>query len=126
MPEVYKKRIRRMKLIDADELKRLIDLKGDRLKPIIYLSGPITNDPGYKAKFQTVQDDLELKGYVVLNPANEVKVHPDKEWSDYMAEAIALMLKADKVYMLPGWEKSTGASLEMKLARQLGKGVCFA
>ena len=95
-------------------------------KPTIYISGPISNDPEYKAKFKEAQDMLEQCGFCVLSPAEEIRVEPWKEWADYMAEALILLLQCDQVYMLKGWSTSTGACLEMKLAKKLGKLVKFA
>ena len=93
--------------------------------PKIYISGPITNDPDYKAKFKTAQNLLEAEGYEVKNPAELIVPTPDKEWSDYMALAIAYMLPCEQVYMLKGWEDSTGATLELKLAVVLGKKIIY-
>lgn len=95
-------------------------------RPTIYISGPISNDPDYKAKFKEAQDMLEACGFCVLSPAEEIRVEPWKEWTDYMSEALILLLQADQVYMLKGWSTSTGACLEMKLAKKLGKLVKFA
>ena len=95
------------------------------MKPTIYISGPITHDPDYKVKFKAAQDMLEKCGFCVLSPPEHVKVAEGKEWEDYMAEAIALMLKADQVYMLKGWSASAGAKLERRLAQELGKEIKY-
>ena len=55
-----------------------------------------------------------------------MKVSDDKDYTDYLSEAVWHMLKADELYMLKGWSQSTGAKLELKLARLLGKKVNFA
>ena len=94
-------------------------------RPTIYISGPITHDPDYKAKFKNAQDMLEECGFCVLSPAEEVQVAEGKTWEDYMAEAITLLLQCDQVYMLKGWSASSGARLERRLAQRLGKEIKY-
>jgi hypothetical protein len=40
-----------------------------------------------------------------------------------MREGLTLLLRADRVVMLPGWEESRGARIEIDLARSLGISV---
>lgn len=92
---------------------------------VVYISGPISDDPDYKAKFAKAHQMLEECGFDVLDPTELVKVSPEKDYTDYLSEAVWHMLKADELYMLKGWSTSTGAKLELKLARLLGKKVKF-
>ena len=91
----------------------------------IYISGPISDDPDYKAKFAKAHQMLEQCGFEVLDPTELVKVSDDKGYTDYLAEAVWHMLKADELYMLKGWSQSTGAKLELKLAKRLGKKIRY-
>ena len=94
-------------------------------RPTIYISGPISDDPDYKEKFRAAHQMLEECGFAVIDPTELVKVSDDKDYTDYLAEAVWHMLKADELYMLKGWSQSTGAKLELKLARLLNKRVQF-
>ena len=94
-------------------------------KPTIYISGPITHDPDYKAKFARAQEMLEQCGFDVVSQAERVKVSDDKDYTDYLSEALELMLQCDQLYMLKGWSTSTGAKLELKLAKRLGKKIKY-
>ena len=87
----------------------------------IYISGPITNDPQYIPKFKAAKEKLSAQGFEVLSPAEIISPDPYRTWEDYMAQAIFIMLQADRVYMLNNWKRSTGARLEHELAILLGK-----
>lgn len=96
-----------------------------KFAPKIYISGPISDDPDYKAKFRAAHQMLEHCGFDVLDPTELVKVSDEKDYTDYLSEAVWHMLKADELYMLKGWSQSTGAKLELKLAKRLGKKIRY-
>jgi hypothetical protein len=84
----------------------------------IYISGKITGDSGYRKKFLDAAASLRRAGYCPLNPA--ALGLPVDGWSAAMREALTLMLKSNGVAVLPGWRKSRGAKIEVRLARGLG------
>ena len=86
------------------------------MKKKVYISGPITNDPDYKAKFAKAEKLLSSE-YKVINPANQIV---QLDWTGYMKIDIAEMLRCDCLYMLKGWQKSKGARLEYDIATRLG------
>lgn len=86
----------------------------------IYLAGPITGVPDYRAHFLEAKWALEKQGYIVLNPA---ELPEGMEPADYMRICLAMLDVADAVYMLPGWGKSIGAGIEYQLAKYAGKPV---
>lgn len=96
------------------------------LKTKVYLGGPMTGLPDYNyAEFQRAAEVLRTQGYEVLNPADIDKVfdinpvtHP-QTWQWYMRKAIAMLLEAEELVLLPGWQRSKGANLEHHLATQL-------
>ena len=78
----------------------------------IYISGPITNVPDYKDKFDQAEKKLKA-------------MHPDAEiinptvlsalpltYDEYMNLDLQLLDMCGAVYMLDGWEKSKGACIE--------------
>lgn len=92
----------------------------------LYISGPMTGIPGCnRPLFRRVATDLRRAGYAVLNPADiGLALTPadaaDQPWEWWMRRALALLLDADGVALLPGWEHSRGAAIERGLAFQLG------
>lgn len=83
----------------------------------IYLAGPMTGIEGFNfPAFHERADALEARGYDVVNPAD----HGDSEsWGYYIRKDLALLLECDAVAVLPGWQGSKGASLEVHVARTL-------
>lgn len=89
----------------------------------IYISGPMTGyaDWNYPA-FHAAAEQLRAAGHEVLSPA-EAKPETDGLWADYLRIDLAMVLQADAVAVLPGWECSRGAGLEVYVAQQLSMTV---
>lgn len=87
----------------------------------IYIAGPMTGLPDYnRPAFNAAAKILSQSGETVLNPA----VLPDgMKHEEYMTICLAMVEVCDTVMLLPGWEKSVGAQMEHKRARELGKEV---
>lgn len=94
-------------------------------KPRLYLAGPMSGlkDSNYPA-FHAAAAGLRAKGWHVENPAENPEP-PCKSWEAYMRMAIAQLVTCDGIALLPGWENSRGAKLEMDLALQLRLDVVF-
>lgn len=93
----------------------------------IYISGPMTGKPDLNfPAFNAEAARLRNLGFRVVNPA-EVQMPPETTWAGFMRVDIAAMLNScDTVVVLPGWNRSKGAQLEVYLARQLGLRVAKA
>lgn len=66
--------------------------------------------------FNAAAEELRAAGFDVLNPAEG----PERDgWQAYMRAAVALLVQADGVALLPGWYRSRGASIERTLAGSL-------
>lgn len=83
----------------------------------VYLAGKITGDPDYREKFQRVQEELEKKRYIVLNPAVLPAGMSNEE---YMTICFAMLSVADMLVLLPDWKDSPGARLERAYAEYVG------
>lgn len=89
----------------------------------IFISGGITGVKNYKEKFDNAAKELKAKGYKVINPTiiSEHLTEADATWEECMMVTRALFDICDSVYMLRGWEKSAGATVEHKAALESGK-----
>lgn len=88
----------------------------------IYISGKITGDRRYKAKFREVEKKLVAAGHIVLNPATAPEgLRP----VDYMRLRFAMMEAADVVLFMQDYQDNRGAMLEWAWCQYVGKQTCF-
>lgn len=90
----------------------------------VYIAGPMTGYPEYNyPAFNKAALQLEYHGYTPLNPAVGSGQYNESSglqpWAWYMRYAIRMVLEADGIALLPGWEKSSGALLEVRIAEDL-------
>jgi hypothetical protein len=91
----------------------------------IYLSGPMTGLPALNfPAFHAEAARLRALGYEVVNPA-EISAGMTS-WGDCLRNDLAALLTCDAVVLLPGWEKSNGAHLEMHVAHRVGIDIVSA
>jgi len=92
----------------------------------VYVAGPMTGieDFNYPA-FNAVADQLRALGYEVENPADHGVVE-GAQWADYMAYDLTRLGLCGVIALLPDWEKSQGARLEVLIAERLGMTVVNA
>lgn len=95
----------------------------------VYLAGPMSGlvDHNFPA-FTNATARLRQSGFSVISPA-EMSGLPENShltWQDHMHRDIRLVLECDTIALLPGWEKSKGARLEVFVAACLGKGFIEA
>ena len=84
----------------------------------IYISGPISGQDRIRTvdRFNNTARIIEEAGHRAIIPINIAGW--GLEWSTYMQIAFDVLQsgEVDMVYMLSGWEESTGASLERYMA----------
>jgi hypothetical protein len=87
----------------------------------IYLSGPITGVPDYRARFSRAASVVRglLSHAEILNPA-EAQERPGWSWADWMLYDLILLRGASCAVFLPGWKGSPGARVEREFASGLG------
>ena len=92
------------------------------MRKVIYIAGPISNDPDYKRKFEAAKQGLEREGYIVLYSH---WMPWGLEHNEYMTMCLPMVEVADVIYLLTGWEYSTGAKMEYNRAKELGKEIKY-
>lgn len=86
----------------------------------IYISGPITGDPGARWKFDQAAQIIADRGHDYINPARLADTIPNAGWDYYIALDLQMLKQADAIVQLPGWEKSPGAKKEHEAALESG------
>lgn len=91
----------------------------------LYVAGPMTGLPEFNyPAFNEAARLLRGFGYAVLNPVDAEQKNPTpgepQAWDWYMRHALRMVLDADGIALLPNWEGSRGAVLEVNVARALG------
>lgn len=101
-------------------LKKLENAKERPYKGRLYIAGPMTGLPerNFHA-FAEAARLLRADGFNVLSPHEIPNAHR-MIYEDCMRACIKLLLRADFVYVLPGWEKSKGAVFEHRMANIIG------
>ena len=94
-------------------------------KTVFYIAGPIAGTDDYKERFREAEEIYQLRGdsehcQVVLNP---VRILEGVEDRDCLPICLQLIEQADMVILLPGWDKSLGATTEALYALRQGKDV---
>lgn len=83
----------------------------------IYISGPITNTKDFKERFQKAVKFLisEYPNATIINPSAMESIFITKQkisHEEYMELSFKLMNKCDCIYLLKGWQASTGCNQE--------------
>lgn len=88
-----------------------------------YLCGPITGLPNNnKGAFRTARRNVEDMGYNTIMP-HDLFLGIDTshyQHADYMRRCIRALMQADIIVLLPGWEMSRGAQLEIQIGSLIG------
>ena len=104
-----------------------------------YVAGPMTGHPQFNYRaFDAARDVLAEEGWMVINPADLDRQNLNVDFSKmdgtedlsafttrFARQDIESLLLVDRVFLLPGWERSTGANNEARIATMLGV-PCFS
>lgn len=88
----------------------------------LYVAGPMTGLPKFNyPAFNEAAKKLRTYGFSIANPAENT--NPGGEWEDWLRQSIAQVLGSHGVAVLPDWQQSKGARLEVHVATELGMEV---
>lgn len=94
---------------------------------MIYISGPITEEADdYMERFVAVERVLK-RDDTVINPAR-YKLELSSShvtYEDFIHVSLVLLDMCGEIYMLDGWENSSGARLEHAYAEAMGKKIIY-
>lgn len=105
-------------------------------RPRCYIAGPIAGVPDFRERFAAAVPAVEALGYEVVNPCDIPPVDhegecppgydPGEDASGHTSSACFMradlhaLLDCDAIYMLPGWSRSRGATVEHAVAVACG------
>lgn len=92
-----------------------------------YISGAITGTDDYMERFAEAEKKLLKEFFAVINPAkvNAQLPENDTTYREYMKMSLTMLEMCDYIYMMNGWQNSSGACLEYQYAKTLGKNIIF-
>lgn len=106
----------------------------ERQDKTVYISGPITGVLDWRRNFDRAYAYLKSEGYAVVHNPREIGDSLDQSfkalgkspsYGDYMRADLRILLRCDVIYMLKGWEDSTGARVELSVAQSVGMEVIY-
>ena len=80
----------------------------------VYISLPVTGTSDYKERAEAIEKVLTEQGHTVINPVKVCENLPkDTTHKEIMNICISMLDMCDVAVFAPGWEHSTGCTLEM-------------
>ena len=92
---------------------------GGGVSKTVYISGPMTAIADLNREaFVWGEAQVIAAGLTPINP--HTLCDPSWDWHRCMRADVTALCACDALLLLPGWEKSNGAQLELHIAHRLG------
>ena len=79
----------------------------------VYIAGAITDNLNYREQFKEAEERLVAAGHAVINPCK----NEGFTYREYINMGLCELMHCDAIYLLKGYETSTGALLEYTYAK---------
>jgi hypothetical protein len=90
----------------------------------VYIAGPMTGLPEYNyPAFHAAAARFRATGREVENPAETFGGDTTRPYEEYLGNGLAQLVRCNAIALLPGWEKSKGARIELGVAASMGMDV---
>ena len=90
-------------------------------KMCVYIAGPMSGLPEFNVPaFDKAAAEWRERGYEALNPADNFRGEVGIAYERYIRAGLEQVLRAQAIALLPGWETSKGARVELHVAQMLG------
>lgn len=88
----------------------------------VYIAGPMSGYEEFNFPAFNRVEELLRGSYGYKHVINPAKLHPttDLPWVEFLKQDLRELITCDAVFLLKGWEKSRGATLEAFVAYVLG------
>ena len=88
----------------------------------IYIAGPMTGRDNFNYDtFNSVAESLRTYGFMnVNNPAEHFEGEQGLSWTVYLTRALDAVVESKALVLLPGWDSSVGARLEVAVGASIG------
>lgn len=87
----------------------------------VYIAGAITDNPNHREQFKEAEERLVAAGHAVINPCK----NEGFTYREYINMGLCELMHCDAIYLLKGYENSTGATLEHDYARTVGLEIMY-
>lgn len=93
--------------------------KGNIIKSIVYIAGPISGTADYMERFKNAEDAIkQMYKCVPINPTivSEAMIAAECTYEQFMNVTKKMLECCNAIYLLKGWQHSSGAVAELKYA----------
>lgn len=100
-------------------------------KPLIYVSGPFRAETAWKIEQniriaeETALNFWKLGAAVICPHTNTRFYQGEADDNTWLAGDLTILRVCDSIFMLPGWESSEGARVELAFAKKIGIEVLY-
>ena len=117
---------------DDDKIKELVKQYRETGQQVAYISGAYRSETLYGVvgnirHAEKYAIEFWKRGYAVICPhKNTALLDGTCDDSVWLRGDLELLARSDVIVMIPGWENSEGAKIELEFAKQQGKSVIYA